>query len=155
MYKYTVFECKDCKHRQMYPSNIADGHKCKVCGSTIYIPIDTGLKVEMQGKYNIAYEPRQGREVTTTEYELLLKRFRHLMKSETIASYDEVDPRTGEYKRDIKELDKRLRGADGCTPLTIFIMDEFIEQGYTEQLKEFLLGVIDDAIFRRQKELGL
>ena len=115
MYKYTVFECKGCKHREMYPSNTADGHKCKVCGSTIYIPIDTGLKVEMQGKYNIAYEPRQGREVTTTEYELLLKRFRHLMKSETIALYDEVDPRTGEYKRDIKELDNTYVMRSTCS----------------------------------------
>lgn len=155
MYKYTVFECMVCKHREMYPSNTADGHRCKVCGSTIYIPIDTGLKAEMQGKYNIVYEPRQGREVTTTEYELLLKRFRHLMKSKTIALYDEVDPKTGEYKRDIKELDKRLRGTDGCTPLTISIMDEFIEQGHTEKLKEFLLGIIEDAIYKRQKELGM
>ena len=40
------------------------------------------------------------------EYKLLLKRFRHLLESDTIALYDEVDTRTGEYKRDIKELDK-------------------------------------------------
>ena len=43
--------------------------------------------------------------VTQKEYELLLKRFRHLLESEIIRLYDEVDPRTGEYKRDIKELD--------------------------------------------------
>ena len=42
---------------------------------------------------------------TEKEYGLLLKRFRHLLKSDIIALYDEVDPRTGEYKRDIKELD--------------------------------------------------
>lgn len=41
------------------------------------------------------------------EYELLLKRFRHLLKSDVIRLYDEVDPRTGKYKRDIKELDRR------------------------------------------------
>lgn len=58
MYKYTVLECKDCKHREMYPSSTADGHKCKMCGSTLYIPIDTGTKTEMQGKYNITYGPR-------------------------------------------------------------------------------------------------
>ena len=45
------------------------------------------------------------RMVTQKEYELLLKRFRHLLESEIIRLYDEVDPRTGEYKRDIKELD--------------------------------------------------
>jgi len=155
MYKYTVLECKACKHREMYPSLTADGHKCKVCGSTIYIPIDTGMKAEMQCRYNVVYDPRKGRGATVTEYELLLKRFRHLLKSETIASYDEVDPRTGEYKRDIEELDRRHKPADGCTPLTIFMSDEFIEQGYTEQLKEFLLGVIDDAIIIRKKNLGL
>lgn len=43
--------------------------------------------------------------VAEKEYELLLKRFRHLLESDIIALYDEVDPRTGKYKRDIKELD--------------------------------------------------
>ncbi|ODM27625.1 hypothetical protein A7W90_16175 [Clostridium sp. Bc-iso-3] len=58
------------------------------------------------------------------EYELLLRRFRHLLligentpaskrsesgsssiESDIINLYDEVDPRTKKYKRDIKELD--------------------------------------------------
>ena len=56
MHKYTVLECKDCKHREMYPSFIVDGHKCKVCGSTICIPIGTGTKTEMQDKYNITID---------------------------------------------------------------------------------------------------
>ena len=43
--------------------------------------------------------------VTQKEYELLLKRFRHLLESDIIRIYDEVDPRTKKYKRDIKELD--------------------------------------------------
>lgn len=43
--------------------------------------------------------------VTEKEYELLLKRFRHLLESDIIRLYDEVDPRTKEYKRDINELD--------------------------------------------------
>ena len=116
MHKYTVLECKDCGHREMYPSNTSDGRKCKVCGSTIYIPIDTGTKTEMQCKYNITHDPRNGRNVTTAEYELLLKRFRHLMESETIASYDEVDPRTGEYKRDIKELDNVIHSIKKLYP---------------------------------------
>lgn len=45
--------------------------------------------------------------VSREEYNLLLKRFRHLLKSDIVALYDEVDPRTGEYKRDIKELDRK------------------------------------------------
>ena len=43
--------------------------------------------------------------VTQKEYELLLKRFRHLLESDAVRLYDEVDPRTKEYKRDIRELD--------------------------------------------------
>jgi hypothetical protein len=89
------------------------------------------------------------------EYELLLKRFRHLLKSDVIRLYDEVDPRTGKYKRDIKDLDRRCREADGCTPLTIYIPDIFIKEGHTDQLKEFVSGVVEDAIYRRQKELGV
>lgn len=42
---------------------------------------------------------------TEKDFELLLKRFRHLLESDVIALYDEVDTRTGKYKRDIKELD--------------------------------------------------
>ena len=45
--------------------------------------------------------------------EALLKRFRHLLESDVIARYDEVDPRTKEYKRDIRELDERM-GIHGC-----------------------------------------
>lgn len=39
------------------------------------------------------------------EYEMLLRRFRHLLKSDIVRLYDEVDPATKNYKRDIKELD--------------------------------------------------
>lgn len=42
------------------------------------------------------------------ENEVLLRRFRHLLESDTIALYDEVDPRTKEYMRDIKELDESV-----------------------------------------------
>ena len=93
--------------------------------------------------------------VKREEYELLLKRFRHLLESDTIALYDEVDPKTKEYKRDIKELDIACKRIEGCTPLTIYMPDIFIEQGQTEQLKEFIGGVIEDAIYKRQKELNM
>lgn len=44
--------------------------------------------------------------VPRTEYEDLLKRFRHLLESDFIASFAEVEPFTGKYKRDISEADK-------------------------------------------------
>lgn len=39
----------------------------------------------------------------------LTKRMRHLLQSDFIKSYDEIYPRTGEYVRDINELDNRVR----------------------------------------------
>lgn len=76
-------------------------------------------------------------------------------KEYVIRLYDEVDPITKEYKRDIKELDRARKRIEGCTPLTIYMPDIFIEQGQIEQLKEFLGGVIEDAIYERQKELSV
>ena len=65
MMKYIVFKCNDCKNRVMYPSYSADGHSCKLCGSTYLIPIDEGLKSEMSLKHNLdrlvplGIEPRE------------------------------------------------------------------------------------------------
>lgn len=42
----------------------------------------------------------------TVESDPIIKRLRHLLESEYIRSFDEVDPRTQEYKRDIREADK-------------------------------------------------
>lgn len=53
--------------------------------------------------------------VPRDEHEYLLKRFRHLLKSDYIRSFDEVDPNTGEYKRDIKKAvdpTQRIIGRD-------------------------------------------
>lgn len=41
-------------------------------------------------------------------YDVLLKRFKHLMCSEYIRSFDAVNPTTGEYMRDIKEAKPQL-----------------------------------------------
>lgn len=41
--------------------------------------------------------------VPREEHELLLKRFRHLLESDFIRSFDEYDPKTGTYMRDISE----------------------------------------------------
>lgn len=43
--------------------------------------------------------------VPREEHESLLKRFRHLLESDFIRSFDEYDPKTGTYKRDISEAD--------------------------------------------------
>ena len=40
------------------------------------------------------------------EFETLLKRFRHLLESNFIASFDEWDLQKHDYKRDISEADK-------------------------------------------------
>ncbi|MBO7309527.1 MAG: hypothetical protein J6V38_07855 [Kiritimatiellae bacterium] len=47
--------------------------------------------------------------VPRDEYDALLKRFRHLLESDFIRSFDEYDPRTQTYKRDIIEADDAVR----------------------------------------------
>lgn len=44
--------------------------------------------------------------VPRAEYEGLLKRFRHLLESDFISSFAEVETFTGQYKRDIAKADK-------------------------------------------------
>ena len=48
-------------------------------------------------------ENSHGCNVSRDEHELLLKRFQHLLESDFIRSFDEYDPMTGTYKRDISE----------------------------------------------------
>ena len=48
----------------------------------------------------------------TVESDPIIKRLRHLLESEYIRSFDEVDPRTQEYKRDIREADKGRAATD-------------------------------------------
>lgn len=57
--------------------------------------------------------------VSMEEHEKLLARFRHLMESPYIRSFDQVDIKTGEYKRDIRLAigpDEKLMedGLDNC-----------------------------------------
>lgn len=42
------------------------------------------------------------------EYDALLRRFQHLLQSDCIRSFDEYDPRTQTYKRNITEADAIL-----------------------------------------------
>lgn len=48
---------------------------------------------------------RRGMRELQEELEKKVARLRHLLQSETIRCYDELDRRTGEYNRDIHELD--------------------------------------------------
>lgn len=88
------------------------------------------------------------------EYELLLKRFRHLLESDFISKYDEVEPRTGEYKLDIKELDKinmkNIVRQDGLTEDEGKVMDslitafnEFCKLGrqHPDEIRDFTDGI--------------
>jgi len=43
------------------------------------------------------------------ENELLLERLRHLLESDIISEYDEINLNTGNYKKDIKELDRMFK----------------------------------------------
>lgn len=42
------------------------------------------------------------------ENEVILRRFRHLLESNYISQFDQVDPNTKEYIRDIREADRRV-----------------------------------------------
>ena len=52
--------------------------------------------------------------------ERLERRLKHLLQSDFIRSFDEVNPHTKEYKRDIKEADKAVRcSCSNCIKATI------------------------------------
>ena len=53
--------------------------------------------------------------VPRDEYDALLKRFRHLLESDYIRSFDEYDPRTHTYKRDISEAVEPTRRGEWIT----------------------------------------
>lgn len=47
------------------------------------------------------------------ENEILRRRLQHLLQSETVRMYDEIDPRTREYRRDIRQLDAVAGSTEG------------------------------------------
>lgn len=50
----------------------------------------------------------------------LERRLKHLLQSEFIRSFDEVDARTKEYKRDIREADNKNTGGCGTWEIQYF-----------------------------------
>ena len=70
----------------------------------ITFPCGDRLPEEVLGVLNDAIQKAPTVDVVPREeYESLLKRFRHLLESDFIRSFDEYDPKTGTYKRDISE----------------------------------------------------
>ena len=61
-----------------------------------------------RGVKNGRYLEQQETAALKAEFDSLLKRFRHLMQSDFIASFDQVDPKTQTYKRDIADADVPL-----------------------------------------------
>ena len=52
------------------------------------------------------------------ENEALRRRLQHLLQSETVRMYDEIDPRTRKYQRDIRQLDTSTAPATKWIPVT-------------------------------------
>lgn len=73
---------------------------------TIYAEVDNVIMAaSVVARTDIVMAPAVDA-VPHAEYEGLLKRFRHLLESDFISSFSEVEPFTGQYKRDIAEADK-------------------------------------------------
>ena len=73
---------------------------------TIYYVVDDALTTaSVVKRIDIVMAPAVDT-IPRVEYEQLLKRLRHLLESDFISSFDEVDITTGRYKRDIDEADK-------------------------------------------------
>lgn len=83
------------------PNTYLEGFKKSMCDG-----IDGAFKKGVKcGRYLEQQERLAADVVPRDEYDALLKRFRHLLESDFIRSFDEYDPRTGTYKRDIVEAD--------------------------------------------------
>lgn len=61
--------------------------------------------------------------ILKNEFDSLRKRFHHLLKSKFIASFDEWNPKTNDYKRDISEADKIFNAEGSVEDITTILMD--------------------------------
>lgn len=83
----------------------------------------------------------------TPEYQSLLKRFRHLLESKTIAEFDEVIPQTyGEYRKNIYAFDEYIKG------LKAAIKELIIEN---EQLKASQPVRCKDCVKRKTEDCSM
>lgn len=73
---------------------------------TAYAEVDKAIMAASEvTRTDIAMTPAVDT-IPRAKYEQLLKRLQHLLESDFISSFDEVDTTTGRYKRDIAEADK-------------------------------------------------
>lgn len=140
------------------PNTYLEGFKKSMCDG-IDGAFNKGVK---HGRYLALQEHSQLKE----EHEALLKRFRHLLESDFIRSFDEYDLKTGTYKRDISEADedkvvrckdcicskpmpeeRKIYFADGCmvcvmgrgTPsfdISVVLPDEYCSSGVRAEVQE-------------------
>lgn len=109
--------------------DMLDSFRDKKNGNPVIINLETVISV-VEAVSAINAVPRD-------EYDALLKRFRHLLQSDFIRSFDEYDRRTGTYKRDIVEADHLARvvrceqcihwNSHRCTPLGSHFCEVFNE----------------------------
>lgn len=65
------------------------------------------LKDEQAKVYNYIKESEQMR----IERDVLERRLKHLLQSETIRQFDAISPRNGDYERDISDLDEMMKSS--------------------------------------------
>lgn len=79
-------------------------------------PFERGFRKGLAvGKRAVELYPAAEGAVPHDEYDSLLRRFRHLLESDYIRSFDEYDPRTHTYKRDISEAVEPTRRGEWIT----------------------------------------
>lgn len=88
----SYIECSEC-HAEVCGYALDEENYYPTCGAKMDAESDA-----VQEAPTVDAVPRE-------EHESLLKRFRHLLESDFIRSFDEYDPKTGTYKRDISEAD--------------------------------------------------
>ena len=97
-------QCDSCIHSKM--CKFKEDVFSLACNSSV----DGHLKIsiECDWYFNDGEIPRMQKELVCRkdEFDNLLKRFRHLMESKFIASFDEWDSSKNDYKLDISEADK-------------------------------------------------
>lgn len=101
------------------PKILYGGHGCKKCK---YYMMVGDERCGLKGCY-IARQALDLINYLMEENEVLTKRLRHLLKSDTIKQYDEYDRKTHTYKRDISKFDIEI--------------EERISKAKSEARKEF------------------
>lgn len=84
--------------------------------SVHYMPIPEGISIPNEYSYTLTIDVIESDDYVQRleqENKILCHRLQHLLRSDYIRSFDEKDPRSQQYKRDIKEADARNTFSDG------------------------------------------